>query len=300
MDNIKLSAAEFLIDSHSDAVAVGIIDFSDHTFNSFELLDGDIRRPGKDGIYFDLASLTKPLTNSFVHIAENIKDKNLELLLNHRAGIPSWGLLSTSNWKEQILSYDIKESETLYSDYSANRYMLEVEKLTGKEYKDLVFKNFRGHIIHWLDLPASKLTLQNGYYHKKPNIGKVHDPNAFNIKEFMSHAGLFGTIDGVCRALVEFDRVHQLIDKMNQDCEHRFLNGFDRVLDPNNTLAGKGCGKRTFGHLGFTGTSFWVDPEKKLGQVILTNATKYYWYDKKELNEFRKIVGEEVWSSSVR
>ena len=298
MDRLKLLATKLLRDSHCDAVAVGLLDFNNHTFHCFEVMEGDIDSH-TEGIYFDLASLTKPLTNSFVHIANNINDPKLELLLNHRAGLPSWGLLSTSNWKEQLLSYPIKESETNYSDFSANRYMLEVEKQLDQSYPDIVYKNFAGQIYNWLTLPESKVVLQNGYYVGKANFGKVHDPNAYNIKEFMSHAGLFGTIESVCRALVEFDKEYDLLGKMDIPSPYRFFNGFDTVANPDSTLAGAGCGPHTFGHLGFTGTSFWIDPSKKVGHVILTNSTKYHWFSKKELNQFRRELGEKVWADQT-
>jgi CubicO group peptidase (beta-lactamase class C family) len=48
--------------------------------------------------------------------------------------------------------------------------------------------------------------------------------------------------------------------------------------------------------LGFTGTSIWIDPERMLGHVILSNATKIHWYDKQGLNDLRRAIGQEVWS----
>lgn len=302
MDKIKLLAAEFLLDNcdNCDAIAIGILNFKDHTFDSFELLDGDIS-PNNGGIYFDLASLTKPLTNSFVHIANSINDEKLNLLLNHQAGLPAWGLLSRSNWKEQILSYPILESNALYSDFSAIRYMLEVEKKLERSYKNLVFENLSDQIYFWKDLTEDKLTLQNGYHRQKPNFRGVHDPNAYNIGSFMPHAGLFGTIEGVCKSLLYFARDYSLLDIMQnisrKKNEARFFLGFDTVSDPINTLAGSGCSEFTFGHLGFTGTSFWIDPVKKIGHVILTNATKNYWYQKTLLNQYRKDIGKAVWEN---
>ena len=35
--------------------------------------------------------------------------------------------------------------------------------------------------------------------------------------------------------------------------------------------AGARCGPRTFGHLGFTGTSLWIDPDAEAVVVLLTN-----------------------------
>lgn len=293
-ERLKELTKDFFIDSHCDAVAVGVLDFDQHKFDVFEVSFLDSEAHAGE-IYFDLASLTKPLVNSLLHISQNINDPTLELILNHRAGIPAWGLLSKSSWKEQILSYDVKESDTVYSDFSALRYMLELEKKIGKNLKEEVFKNLSDKIIHWLDLPNDKLTLQNGYYGGKPNIGKVHDPNAYNIKEFLSHAGLFGTVEGLCETLINFNKNYNLLERMQTKSEHRFKNGFDTVTNPQETLAGAGCSDKTFGHLGFTGTSFWIDPDKKLGHVILSNATKFSWYDKKGLNLFRKELGALVW-----
>ncbi len=297
MDKLIQRSHELTIDSSCDGVAVGIIDFEKNSYRSFEVCNG-ITNIEKAEIYFDLASLTKPLTNSFVKIAENINDKDLDLVLNHRGGIPAWGLLSKSDWREQILSYPIKESDTLYSDFSALRFMLEIENQTKKSYQDLVFKNLDPDIKFWMDLEGSEHCLQNGFYHGKQNVGVVHDPNAFNLATFTSHAGLFGTVDGVVKSLIQFNKDHNLLDEMHSllgKDHHRFINGFDTVSDPENTLAGKGCSARTFGHLGFTGTSFWIDTEKKLGHVILSNSTKYYWYDKKELNSFRTEIGQLIW-----
>ncbi len=62
-----------------------------------------------------------------------------------------------------------------------------------------------------------------------------------------------------------------------------------------NTLAGNGASDRVFGHLGFTGTSIWIDSACKFGYTLLTNATKDYWYAKKDLNQFRKNLGGLLW-----
>jgi CubicO group peptidase (beta-lactamase class C family) len=77
--------------------------------------------------------------------------------------------------------------------------------------------------------------------------------------------------------------------------DDRFILGFDRVTDTENTLAGKGCSHQTFGHLGFTGTSFWIDLEKNRAAVILTNATQSYWYDRQGLNDLRRQLGSALW-----
>lgn len=296
MNKLKIIASEFLIDSNSDGVAIAVIDFKKGSYDSFECYKGEINTSDPQ-IYFDYASLTKPLTNSMIRIAHTIDDEKLDLILNHRAGIPSWGLLPRDGWREQILSYEIKESPTEYSDYSALRYMLEVEKKLGTNYQELIKGFHHEEIKFWKDLSGNELCLQNGFYGYKKNIGKVHDPNAYNLNCFTSHAGLFGTIRGLAETLVRFEKNHNFIALMEKSItsKQRYIYGFDTVEDPSDTLAGKGCSITTFGHLGFTGTSFWIDAEKEVGHVILTNSKKYYWYDKKELNQMRRAIGEMVW-----
>lgn len=283
-----------------DAMGVGIIDFNKKTFNAFEANTfPEGIRYSEPLLYFDLASLTKPLSNSLAYFLKTDSfDKNMELCLSHRGGLPAWGLLPKTGWKEQILSYPIKESETLYSDFSALRVMLELEK-KGINQKAICQKVWDKETVYWTDLPGWYPKPQFGYKNSRPNYGNVHDPNAYTIGEFCSHAGLFSTADGLCQTLLNYQAETDFISKVKADLKthnHRFSYGWDRVVNPNETLAGRGCGPSTFGHLGFTGTSIWIDPDKMKGHVILSNATKHHWFDKENLNDIRRAIGEVVWA----
>lgn len=283
-----------------DALGVGVIDFGKMTFEAFEAeksLDEVIFR-GEPRLYYDLASLTKPLTNSLSYfLRPQVFDEKMKLCLSHRGGLPAWGLLPDKGWEDLIRSYPVKESATLYSDFSALRVLLELQA-KGYDQKDMCRKIWDKETIYWLDLPPWYPTLQNGYVKGKPNFREVHDPNARNLRTFCSHAGLFSTVDGLCRTLLNYERETGMIDLVKKDLathKNRFSFGWDRVEDPQNTLAGKGAGPFTFGHLGFTGQSIWIDPEKKRGHVILSNATKYAWYEKQGLNDLRRALGEKIW-----
>ncbi len=48
--------------------------------------------------------------------------------------------------------------------------------------------------------------------------------------------------------------------------------GFDRKSEGFST-AGTLTSQNSFGHTGFTGTSFWVDPDENIAIIILTNRT---------------------------
>lgn len=276
-----------------DALAVGVLDFQKMNFQTIEasLYQDEVYFHDEPFLWFDLASVTKPLTNSFSYFLKpEAFTPEMILCLNHRGGLPSWGRLPHQGWKEQILSYKVIESETLYSDFSALRVMLELEK-QGIDQYELVKPLWDRELSFWKEISQKNEIVLNGM---KP---VVHDPNAFVIDAFCSHAGLFATISGLCQTLINAQEKLNFITTMNEHAQHRFHHGWDRVLNVNNTLAGAGCGGHTFGHLGFTGTSVWIDPEQMRGHVILSNATKNHWFDKNNLNEFRRKAGKIIWEN---
>lgn len=286
-----------------NAFAVGVVNFKTQSFEAIQAntFEDEVQFSDKHDIYFDLASVTKPLVNSLSYFLKTESfDESMKLCLNHRGGLPAWGLLARDSWKETILSYPVKESETLYSDFSALRVMLELEKKAIKQ-KEVCKTIWDKETVFWTDLPYGAKLVQYGHKNQVPNFGAVHDPNAWTIHDFCSHAGLFSTIDGVCRTLLKYEKETSFLAKVKKDLEshsHRFACGWDRVVNPQETLAGRGCGKFTFGHLGFTGTSIWIDPENSIGHVILSNTVKEHWYDKANLNDMRRAIGELVWSGS--
>lgn len=299
MEKLKNLAFELMGKQHFDSIAVSVIDFKSKEFESFEI-SADVFST-KPYLYFDLASLTKPLTNSAIRLKHpELFDEKMMLLLNHKAGLPVGGLLSKKTWKDELLAYDIKESPSLYSDYSSLRCMLEIEKKSGKTLKELCSYYFDKELLHWKELPEDSFSPEYGIRNKNIVCGEVHDNNCFNINQFISHAGLFATIGGLSRSILNLEKNVGMIAQLDkliptQKADDRFVLGFDRVMDPASTLAGAGCSLKTFGHLGFTGTSFWIDIEKERGAIILTNATQTYWYERTGLNHLRKKLGEAIW-----
>ena len=113
MRELNELACDFMKDQHFDSLAIGVIDFNNQTFKSFELSARVFST--KPYLYFDLASLTKALTNSAIRLkSPELFDQKTLLLLNHKAGLPMGGLLSRKTWREEILAYPISESPTLY------------------------------------------------------------------------------------------------------------------------------------------------------------------------------------------
>ena len=287
MKKIKKKALDLMPEQDFDCLAVGVVDFKNQNYDFFEL--GDFN-------FYDLASVTKPLTLASSYFKDpKIFDESMELLLEHRGGLKAWGRLSHKGWREQLLSYDIQSSDTLYSDFSALRLQLEIEKKVGplKEYCGYFWK---GNLCNWKDVENWQDCPITGYRNGALIQGEVHDDNAFVINEFVSHAGCFSNISSLAESLISLDQQTRFVSEMKElPRSQRYVKGWDTVENPSDTLAGNGCSPLTFGHLGFTGTSVWIDPEQMKGSIILTNGTRKYWYSRAGLTTLRKELGQMIW-----
>lgn len=299
LELIKNKALELLANEKFDSLAIGLIDLKEMSYEAWEVHDSPVEK----NHYFDLASVTKVLVLGSTYLAHpEWFDENLKLLLCHQGGLPSWGRLSTSDWKQTLKQFPIQKSPAVYSDYSPLRLMLELEERHKIKLSDVIREWLDTEVRFWKDLPANVTCPVTGERNGKPISGVVHDPNAYNLNQFCAHAGLFGTIDGVCRTVLNLQEKYKLTEAIKREYEtnknlDRFILGWDRAQDLEKTLAGKGCSDKTFGHLGFTGTSLWIDLEKMKGIVILSNATKYYWYDKEGINNIRRTLGNLYWQN---
>jgi CubicO group peptidase (beta-lactamase class C family) len=115
--------------------------------------------------------------------------------------------------------------------------------------------------------------------------GRVHDENAFALRGdgACGHAGMFGTVRSVLRfGTSALDAIARGEGPLRaDDGDPTWLvrerpggtlrAGFDGKSKGGASTAGERCGPRTFGHLGFTGTSLWIDPDAQAVVVLLTN-----------------------------
>lgn len=134
--------------------------------------------------------------------------------------------------------------------------------------------------------------------------GEVHDENAFCLGGVAGHAGLFGTARGVYRILSFLWRAYIAGEPLEPLWSPRIMRSFWSVqsLDPESTWAlgfdtpspshssaGRHFSPGSVGHLGFTGTSFWIDLEKELAVVLLTNRV-YPSRENQKIKTFRPQV----------
>jgi serine-type D-Ala-D-Ala carboxypeptidase len=115
-------------------------------------------------------------------------------------------------------------------------------------------------------------------------IGEVHDNYAAALGGAAGHAGLFGTASGVgefARAALRGARGDQSVASplsppvMTRATAKTTVAGSSRALGWDTMLPTSSCGTRlspaAFGHVGFTGTSLWIDPVRDRYFVLLTN-----------------------------
>ena len=134
--------------------------------------------------------------------------------------------------------------------------------------------------------------------------GEVHDPNASAMGGVAGHAGLFSSADDVMKfAKVWLDVWHGRSDLLPQAAVREFSRrqdgpeGSDWALGwdtptPGQSSSGTQFSDTSIGHLGFTGTSVWIDLEKEAIVVMLTN--RVHLIAKKSRFELRPIVHDFV------
>ena len=113
--------------------------------------------------------------------------------------------------------------------------------------------------------------------------GEVHDPNAAVMGGVAGHAGLFGTAADVMREAVALldawhgrgglfpvESVRTFFTRQDLPPGSDWALGWDTPTEGQSS-SGRYLSKRSVGHLGFTGTSLWMDLERELVVVLLTN-----------------------------
>jgi CubicO group peptidase (beta-lactamase class C family) len=113
-------------------------------------------------------------------------------------------------------------------------------------------------------------------------VGEVHDENCWALGGAAGHAGLFGTAEAVgdfARAMLGgvkgtdpriagADAVRLFVRRAGAATGSRAL-GWDTMLPTSS--CGTAISPSAFGHTGFTGTTLWIDPEREVYVVFLTN-----------------------------
>jgi CubicO group peptidase (beta-lactamase class C family) len=135
-------------------------------------------------------------------------------------------------------------------------------------------------------------------------VGEVDDDNAWALGGAAGHAGLFGTAPAVGECA---RHVLQVLDgrvgAFRKDTLETFIAkrtdvpGSSRALGWDTMLPTSSCGMRmsprAFGHTGYTGTSLWIDPDREVYVVLLTNRV-HPTADNEAIKEVRRALHDAV------
>lgn len=261
--------------------------------------------------FFDLASLTKILATTLLAMVRvergDLKlDEGLRELLTHTSGLPAWAPFyermrqdfgAGLRWMDPELRqsrFDAlvdgvpadpsRKGQIVYSDIG----FLKLERVLASGIDQdaaALYARKSGLGLHYRPLgvpppvPAERVMMTEACPWRGLLQGAVHDDNAWSRGGIGGHAGLFGRLQDVQhwiealfsglwvsrKTLREFASVHE-----DASGARRAL-GFDVPARDGSGSTGFWFSPVSIGHLGFTGTSVWMDLDSGDFAILLSN-----------------------------
>ena len=215
-------------------------------------------------------------------------------LLTHRAGLPAgrelWRIAKTpAEARAAVLASPIQCAPGHcyeYSDLGADLLGFVAEAASGQTLDAFLERSvfaklgmtdthFRPDPMSSVRIAPTEIAPPRGY----PLRGEVHDENAYALGGVAGHAGLFSTAEdlSVFAQMLLDGGVYNGVRVVSDSAVALFTTraAGHRALGWDTCNGGAGCGQymseRAFGHTGFTGTSLWIDPDRQMFVILLTN-----------------------------
>lgn len=270
-----------------------------------------------------LFDLERPL-GEYLEIDKPLSEIPLFRFLNHTSGLSSWYPF----YKEKPLTLEkifnrIKELPlqyepgrgSLYSDLNFYLFTYLLEKLYNEPFEGL-FEEAKREIFFSKRAKLTFKPLSKGIDEesivptsfdpetKKLLRGIVEDENTRALSGVSGVAGLFGNVYGVMDPLIEMLRAYKgekgsFNPKIVQyffdfrDVSSEFSLTFMKPTKKGYSATGGAFSEKTVGHLGYTGCSFFIDLEKELIVILLTNRV-HPKRGNETIKEFRVIFHQRV------
>ncbi len=240
-------------------------------------------------------SLDAPVVSYLPGFTGGYKDAvTVRHLLEHRSGLPAgrdlWRLThDPEEAKAYILAtpLECKPGDCyIYSDLGADLLGMVVESVTGetldKFLTERVFTPLGMNDTYYRPAASLKariapteITPPRGY----PLQGEVHDENAYAMGGVAGHAGMFSTASdlAIFAQMLLNGGVYNGTRIVSDSTVALFTRraAGTRALGWDTCDGEGGCGRfmgaHAYGHTGFTGTSVWIDPDRKMFVILLTN-----------------------------
>ena len=273
--------------------------------------------------------LDQPL-GSIIPLFQKSDKSNITIqqLLSHTSGLPAYqpyykmlASVELRQRKKLLRNALVREpmaapvgKKVIYSDLGFMILNWVVERVTKRRLDVFVLEEIYkplqiGH-LYFIEAPSKP---QNGTFAATEQCpwrkclieGWVHDENAYATGGIEGHAGLFGTAHDVYRLLLSLMQTFHgdsSIGLFDQNTVRQFFTkqkiadralGFD-MPSPFDSSSGKYFSNQTVGHLGFTGTSFWMDLEQSMMVILLTNRIHPTRTNEK-IKTFRPKLHDTIW-----
>jgi CubicO group peptidase (beta-lactamase class C family) len=225
----------------------------------------------------------------------------LSMLLTHSSGLPSYyRMYEYCRTRDELLAAcyacELEADPGARAEYSDIGFMLlgvALERIAGESLDVFCRREVFGPLGMALTTfnPAKALrdrippTEDDRRFRKRVIQGEVNDENAWVLGGVAGHAGVFSTAIDVARfghcmikggsPILRSETVELFTQREASPPGTSRALGWDTPSQP--SQSGQYFSARSFGHLGFTGTSLWCDPDRRVSVTLLTNRT---WPDR--------------------
>jgi CubicO group peptidase (beta-lactamase class C family) len=243
----------------------------------------------------DLDAPVATLLPAFAGRVTERKEISSRMLLLHSSGLPAYERLfeRTSNREELLqmaMNLPLEVEPGLYIEYSDIGFIVLgelLQKIAGESLDAFCRREVFGRLgmSRTCFCPPTEIkrsippTENDTSFRHRVIQGEVHDENAWVLGGVSGHAGLFSSVGDVTRfaftmlsgeGFVRPETIATFTHPVKIGNSKHAL-GWDVPTPP--SQAGRRLSARSFGHLGYTGTSLWIDPERQLSITLLTNRT---------------------------
>ncbi len=210
----------------------------------------------------------------------------------------------------------------LYSDLNFMLLKEVVENVSKISLDNFVQKNFFSRLgatqttfqplLHDIDMTIIAPTEDDEFLRKQLLVGYVHDEAAAFSGGVSGNAGLFSNANDVAKLLQMWlnngkyggetylsEETCKFFTSTKSPQSRRGL-GFDKpdVANPSKSPTCRSAGGHVYGHTGFTGTCFWVDPDNKLIYIFLSNRVyPHRWHKKLMSLDIRPRIQQAIYDA---
>ncbi len=226
---------------------------------------------------------------SWLQTGPRAADATILDLASHSSGLVAWSPLYTlgldrSTLLARVVQWPLegKRGAVVYSDLGFILLGYVLERVHGdpldRQFGDLVTEAGIAPRIGFGPFAAPVAPTEECPWRGRLMRGEVHDENAWAMGGVSGHAGLFGSMAALvslARALLAGRLLSEpllaLAAQAHATGEDGQRRGFGWALPSAGWSGGDLFSARAIGHTGFTGTGMWLDLERRLYTILLTN-----------------------------